>query len=189
MILQIDVLFCIFDKLLELVDYVHFAAICKELRFVAKEYNHTKQRWWWSKRRWLLPMLMLPPTESLGIDNDSSNERQTKKRLLFSVSERRIYNNINLRLSVPYNEKFCGSSHGWLASAHKSIEKCQQKLKVQVIHEITLRNPFGKASEAIHLPPICIAPMKVTTILLKNGSRKLSCLPTPLCIRIIIMCS
>lgn len=37
--LPIDVLFCIFDKLLELVEYVRFAAVCKELRFVAKDYN------------------------------------------------------------------------------------------------------------------------------------------------------
>ncbi|XP_062013970.1 uncharacterized protein LOC133730362 [Rosa rugosa] len=146
--LPIDVLYCVLDKLLELVDYVRFAAVCKELHFVAKYYNHTKQRW--LSKPQLLPMLMLPTSES---DNGSSSDPQTKQRPLYSVSERKIYNNIKIGLSVPYNENFCGSSQGWLASAHKSIEEWQEKRKLKVIHEITLRNPFGKASEAIHLPP------------------------------------
>ncbi|KAL6224051.1 hypothetical protein ACLB2K_002907 [Fragaria x ananassa] len=140
--LPIDVLYCVLDKLLELVDYVRFAAVCKELQQVAKLYNFTKQRWV-SKPK-LLPMLMLPPNES---DND------TKQRLLYSVSERKIYNNINIRLSMPYNENLCGSSQGWLASALQSTGEWPENRIFKLVHEITLRNPFGKASEVIHLPP------------------------------------
>nr|XP_011464893.1 PREDICTED: uncharacterized protein LOC105351628 [Fragaria vesca subsp. vesca] len=90
-------------------------------------------------------MLMLPPNES---DNDA------KQRLLYSVSERKIYNNINICLTMPYNEMFCGSSQGWLASALRSTTlEGPEKRKSKLVHEITLRNPFGKTSEVIHLPP------------------------------------
>lgn len=144
-----DVVFHILDKLLEPIDHFCFAAVCKEWRCVAKDYN---QRWWRSKAQ-LLPMLMMPPN---GTANDSSSEQQQQQtkqrlhRLLYSVSERKIYNNI--RLAVPYNDKCCGSSYGWLASTDKSIMEISQR-EVEVIHQITLRNPFRKALEAIHLPP------------------------------------
>lgn len=143
-----DVVFHILDKLLEPIDHFCFAAVCEEWRCVAKDYN---QPWWRSKAQ-LLPMLMMPPN---GTANDSSSEQQqqqTKKRLhrlLYSVSERKSY---NIRLAVPYNDKGCGSSYGWLVSTNKSIIEIGQS-EVEVIHHITLRNPFRKALEAIHLPP------------------------------------
>ncbi|KAL6221106.1 hypothetical protein ACLB2K_008858 [Fragaria x ananassa] len=124
-------------QLLELVDSVRFAVVCKELQQVAKLYNCTKQRWV-SKPK-LLPMLMLPPNES---DNDA------KQRLLYSVLERKIYNNISICLTMPYNEMFCGSTQGWLASALRSTTvEAPEKRKSKLVHEITLRNPFGKALE------------------------------------------
>lgn len=147
-----NVLSCILDQLLELIDYVRFAAVCKEWHGVAKDYNHTIQRWRRNARQ--LPMLMLPP----NIESQGNDEQP---RRLYSVSERRIYNHLNSQLSVPYYEKFCGSSHGWLASVHKPIpiQECQQQ--VEVFHYITLRNPFANASEPIQFPPYthCIPKM------------------------------
>ena len=60
------------------------------------------------------------------------------KRSLYGISSKTIY---KLQLHVPYNKRFCGSSHGWLAKVEYS--------KVTII---TLLNPFKNVS--IPLSPI-----------------------------------
>ncbi|XP_024196452.1 F-box protein At3g56470-like [Rosa chinensis] len=92
-----DLLFLILDKLLEPIDHVRCALVCKEWHSLAKEYNLTTQRW-----HRVLPMLMISAGSS---------------KTLYSVSEGKNYiKNVQL----PYKRKrFCGSSHGWLAIVDK----------------------------------------------------------------------
>ncbi|VVA14624.1 PREDICTED: F-box [Prunus dulcis] len=82
--------FFVLDKMLEPIDHVHFAAVCKEWRALAKDYNHATQRW-----RQLLPMLMIP------------TRSQEIKRRIYSVAEGKMY---NIELPVPYNDKRCCGS-------------------------------------------------------------------------------
>ncbi|KAI5353391.1 hypothetical protein L3X38_006284 [Prunus dulcis] len=87
--LPLPVVFFVLDKMLEPIDHVHFAAVCKEWRALAKDYNHATQRW-----RQLLPMLMIP------------TRSQEIKRRMYSVAEGKMY---NIELPVPYNDK-----QGWI---------------------------------------------------------------------------
>lgn len=41
--LPLPVVFLVLDKMLEPIDHVHFAAVCKEWRALAKDYNHATQ--------------------------------------------------------------------------------------------------------------------------------------------------
>ncbi|KAF8021124.1 hypothetical protein BT93_G1527 [Corymbia citriodora subsp. variegata] len=49
----------------------------------------------------------------------------------------------NVQITLPYNRRCCGSSHGWLATVGRKMV-------------ITLTNPFSQ--RRIHLPPICNPP-------------------------------
>ncbi|KAL6224036.1 hypothetical protein ACLB2K_002892 [Fragaria x ananassa] len=125
-----EVAFPVLEKLLEPLDHVRFATVCKRWSSIAKDYNHTTQRW---RSKQVLPMLMIP----------SSSASLSQGVVLYSVSERRMYNNIVL--PVPANEKYCGFSHGWLASIDESLTN------------ITLRKfPAYRngGRNVIHLPPL-----------------------------------
>lgn len=50
-----DIMFSVLDKLLEPIEHVRFAVVCKQWRYAAKDYNQTTQRW-----HKVLPMLMIP---------------------------------------------------------------------------------------------------------------------------------
>ncbi|KAL6291945.1 hypothetical protein ACE6H2_000087 [Prunus campanulata] len=123
--LPLPVLFLVLDRLLEPIDHIRFAAVCKEWCVLAKEYNHKTQRW-----RKLLPMLLVP-TECEG------------KRKLYSFPAGKIY---DIELPVPCNSKrYCDSSHGhgWLAT---------MDVLDRGGLTITLVNPFRKVVAPIRLP-------------------------------------
>lgn len=122
-------LFSILDKVLEPIDHVHFAAVCKEWLAVAKDFA---QRW-----RKALPMLMIP-SETEG------------KRRLYNISEGKIYDNIELPLPVSHNRKRCcgsGGDYSWLATVYLLDESRQT---IQLFSTLStkqwLRFPYGVAS-------------------------------------------
>ncbi|XP_058784132.1 F-box protein SKIP23-like [Vicia villosa] len=114
----------IFDKLGERVDHIYFSKVCKNWYFIAK-FNYQNRQ----IQNNVLPMLMIP----------TRNKIRTK-RSLYAISSKRDY---DLKLFVPHNKRFCGSSHGWLAKVDSSSE----------VTLITLLNPFKNAL-SIRLPPI-----------------------------------
>ncbi|KAL6223980.1 hypothetical protein ACLB2K_002837 [Fragaria x ananassa] len=127
----IEVAFSVLEKLLEPLDHVRFATVCERWSSIAKDYNQTTQRWLCNKQ--VLPMLIIPP----------SSAAQSQGAVLYSVSERIMYNNI--RLPVPPDEKYCGFGYGWFASIDESLTN------------ITLRKfPADRngALNVIHLPPL-----------------------------------
>ncbi|VVA35359.1 PREDICTED: F-box [Prunus dulcis] len=73
--LPLLVVFLVLDKLMEPIDHVRFAAVCKEWSCLAKDYNRSTQRW--------SPMLMIP--------TQSAKSNQT---LVYSDCEGKIYKNI-----------------------------------------------------------------------------------------------
>ncbi|KAM1099942.1 hypothetical protein ACFX15_006245 [Malus domestica] len=96
---SLPVSFDVLDKLVEPIDHVRFAAVCKGWCLLSKEYNHTTGRW-----RKVLPMLMIPTKSSQEEENSETNQC-----LVYSVYEGHIFNNI--QLSVCDGKKYCGSSH------------------------------------------------------------------------------
>ncbi|XP_004298384.1 PREDICTED: F-box protein At3g56470-like [Fragaria vesca subsp. vesca] len=95
-----DLLFLVLDKLLEPIDHVRCAAVCKQWQSLAKEYNLATQRW--SR---VAPMLMISGRSSTS---------------MFSVSEGKSYIK-NVQLPNKH-KKICGSSHGWLAIVDKTSQ-------------------------------------------------------------------
>lgn len=87
----------IFDKLVERIDHIYFSMVCKNWYSIAKVNYQNRQI-----ENNILPMLMIP----------TKRKCRTKRRL-YGISSKTIY---KLQLDVPYNKRFCGSSHGWLAS-------------------------------------------------------------------------
>ncbi|XP_034203859.1 F-box protein At2g26160-like [Prunus dulcis] len=73
--LPLLVVFLVLDKLMELIDHVRFAAVCKEWSCLAKDYNRSTQRW--------SPMLMIPTQLAKSIQT-----------LVYSDCEGKIYKNI-----------------------------------------------------------------------------------------------
>ncbi|KAL6226625.1 hypothetical protein ACLB2K_000586 [Fragaria x ananassa] len=124
-----DIMFSVLDKLMEPIEHVRFAVVCKQWRYAAKNYNQTTQRW-----HKVLPILMIPIKCHLSL-------RQKVKHGLYGVLERKLYNS-TIRLPV-YGGKCCGFSHGWLATIDKSWK-------------ITLHNlkPTRNNRNVIHLPPV-----------------------------------
>ncbi|XP_021803102.1 putative F-box protein At1g65770 isoform X1 [Prunus avium] len=137
--------FLILDKLLEPIDHVHFAAVCKQWRSMSKLYNQATQRWC---NKQLPPMLLIP------------NQDDDHRRVVYSISEGRVYNNI--RLQVPFSRRCCGSSHGWLATVDTTEQGCPM---------VVLRNPFTKA-KPIFLPPLDILIAKYETSYHEHYVRK-----------------
>ncbi|KAL6192847.1 hypothetical protein ACLB2K_033933 [Fragaria x ananassa] len=95
-----DLLFLVLDKLLEPIDHVRCAAVCKQWQSLGKEYNLATQRW--SR---VAPMLMISGRSSTS---------------MFSVSEGKSYIK-NVQLPNKHN-RICGSSHGWLAIVDKTSQ-------------------------------------------------------------------
>jgi hypothetical protein len=114
----------IFDKLVELMDHIYFSVVCKNWYTIAKVNYQNRQI-----KNNVLPMLLIP-----------TKRKCRTKRSLYGISSNTIY---HFQLQVPYNKRFCGSSHGWLAKVEYS--------KATTI--ITLLNPFQKLV-SIPLPPI-----------------------------------
>ncbi|XP_008222388.1 PREDICTED: putative F-box protein At1g65770 [Prunus mume] len=137
--------FLILDNLLEPIDHVCFAAVCKQWRSMSKLYNQATQRW---RNKQLPPMLLIP-----NQDNDH-------RRVVYSISEGRVYSNI--RLQVPFSRRCCGSSHGWLATVDTTEQGCPV---------VVLRNPFTKA-KPIFLPPLDILIAKYETSYHEHYVRK-----------------
>ncbi|WJX62415.1 hypothetical protein P8452_47414 [Trifolium repens] len=87
----------ILEKLIEPIDRIWFASVCKNWHSIANlnhQYNH-------QFRGNILPMLMIP------------TENSFEKRSLYSVLANRVY---PFELTMLYNQRCCGSSHGWLAT-------------------------------------------------------------------------
>ena len=95
------------DNLSEPIYHACFAGVCKQWHLVAKDYN---------KKKKALPMLLL------SLNNDHKT-----RRVLYGITEGKIFKNINLE--VFYARRCCGFSHGWLATVDENMA-------------ITLLNPF-----------------------------------------------
>lgn len=126
------IVFLILDKLLEAMDHVRFAVVCKQWLALAKDYNHSTQRWHQSK----IPPMLFIPRENRGV--------------LYSLSEGKVYSINAQSIQFPLRKigsfsYFCGSEYGWLAIIDKSFLMCC------TIH---LLNPFRTAAPAccIRLP-------------------------------------
>ncbi|KAI5349813.1 PREDICTED: F-box [Prunus dulcis] len=142
---SLPVLFLILDNLREPTDHIRVAAVCKQWRVSAKEYNRISQRW----QRELLPMLLVPTATG-------------------SKGKPELYNfpggeTSDMELSVPCNMISMCHGHGWLATmdvlekqltVRKSKFFWNQQLeqRKQELWTITLVNPFRKAAEPIRLP-------------------------------------
>ncbi|XP_045822335.1 uncharacterized protein LOC123915238 [Trifolium pratense] len=116
----------IFNKLVERIDHIYFSLVCKNWYSMAK-FNYQNRQ----IKNNVLPMLMIP-----------TKSKHRTKRNLYGISSNKIY---NFKLKVPYNKRFCGFSHGWLAKVEYS--------KGSKGTIITLMNPFKKLVY-IPLPPI-----------------------------------
>ncbi|XP_059629224.1 putative F-box protein At5g55150 [Cornus florida] len=112
----------ILDNLVSLSEFVRFGAVCKPWQSVAMENKLTFVQ---NKFSTQVPFLMVP----LKDNNDD-------RRSLYSITHNKLY---DFQLRVPYKERLCGSSHGWLIGIEKSSI-------------VTLMNPFSGST--IELPPI-----------------------------------
>ncbi|XP_007210708.2 uncharacterized protein LOC18777276 [Prunus persica] len=134
--------FLVLDNLFEPIDHVSFAAVCKQWRSLAKDYNQATQRW---RHNNLLPMLLIPNEyECQGGGGGKNSLLLTKtnhRKALYSIAEGKIYNNIGLE--VPFKKRSCGSSHGWFAT----IESVTDQGPI-----IALRDPFRNPASPILLP-------------------------------------
>ncbi|XP_004298371.1 PREDICTED: uncharacterized protein LOC101311275 [Fragaria vesca subsp. vesca] len=123
------------DKLLEPIDHVRFAAVCKEWRAVSKDYNEAKQRW--CKKR-LLPMLLISSAES------------KEKLELYSIAEKKVYSNIKLPLPCRKSRRcWLQPRQRWLVDR----SRCSRRKEVPPIHLPRLqfnhgyKYPSGKAQQ------------------------------------------
>ncbi|XP_021801753.1 probable F-box protein At1g44080 [Prunus avium] len=133
--------FLILDNLFEPIDHVSFAAVCKQWRSLAKDYNQATQRW---RHNNLLPMLLIPneyERQGSGSKNSRHITKTNHRKALYSIAEGKIYNNIGLE--VPFKKRSCGSSHCWFAT----IESVTDQGPI-----IALRDPFRNPASPILLP-------------------------------------
>lgn len=128
--LPLDVVILILDKLLELINHVRFAAVCKDWRSFAKDYNHVQKRW-----RHLLPILLM---------STSQEKQNVLHRVTFAGVKIEAYKSLHDLLHLDNGKKLVGSSHGWLAT----VELVDQLVT------ITILDPFRKAVAPIRLPPL-----------------------------------
>ncbi|XP_024177689.1 uncharacterized protein LOC112183536 [Rosa chinensis] len=119
-----DLVFTILDNLFEPIDHVHLAAVCKLWPSLAKCYNRSTHRW----PKLLPPMLMFPISFS------------TTPWVLYSLSEGKIYDNINIRCTMPgfgslMANRCNGCGQGWLATVDDQLAG---------LPVLKLINPFRK---------------------------------------------
>ncbi|GLT48308.1 hypothetical protein SLA2020_219400 [Shorea laevis] len=117
-----NILDLILDKLPYLIDYIYFGAVCKEWHSVAQD-NRKRRRIINASHPRQLPLLLVPIK-----DKD--------ERLIYNVTQDRVS---NMRLRVPFNKRYYGSSYGWLIDMDETFT-------------IILLNPFS--NKIIKLPPI-----------------------------------
>ena len=117
----------ILKKLVSLIDYVRFSAVCKHWCAVAADPNMEKLHIETSANN-QLPLLMIPTIKG-----------SRKSRTLYNLSHGKA--NYDVELSVPLHRRCCGSSRGWLAFAMDDLS-------------ITLFNPFTGAR--IDLPRLVL---------------------------------
>ncbi|KAH0994319.1 hypothetical protein GBA52_018183 [Prunus armeniaca] len=160
--LPLLVVFLVLDKLMEPIDHVRFAAVCKEWSCLAKDYNRSTQRW--------SPMLMIP-----------TQLAKSNQTLVYSDFEGKIYKNIQgIELPEPmpkteithiynpiYNRHCCSAGYGWLA-----IVDCYYHYQGGNRHHrviITLSNPFS-SSKAVPPSHISLPPLESKDILFALSS-------------------
>ncbi|XP_068318115.1 F-box protein At2g26160-like [Pyrus communis] len=122
-----DLLYLIVEKLIPTSDYIRFGAVCKHWQSVALLQKQRRLK----SRQQQLPMLIIPSKDI----ND--------RRGLYSVTHGK---NCGFELYVPYNNRCCGSSHGWLACVDDNFG-------------VNLFNPFTK--HTILLPPLTEVPQDI----------------------------
>ncbi|XP_059627438.1 uncharacterized protein LOC132270267 [Cornus florida] len=113
----------ILENLVSLSEFVRFGAVCKPWQSVAME---NKLKFVQNKFSTQVPFLIVPLKDN----------NVTERRNLYSITHNKLY---DFQLRVPYKERLCGSSHGWLIGIEKSSS-------------VTLMNPFSGST--IELPPI-----------------------------------
>ncbi|KAH7854316.1 hypothetical protein Vadar_012449 [Vaccinium darrowii] len=133
--LPLDLIYSIREKLVQFSDYVRFIAVCQQWRHsLEQDTGDYKQRLHILKTcRNKLPMLMIDTKEN----HKPEANHELDKRCLFSVTDGNIS---RVRLPLPCNKRFLGSSFGWLFIT-------EEKPMV-----ITLFNPFSRV--VISLPPL-----------------------------------
>lgn len=115
----------ILEKIVELSHYVWFSVVCKPWHSVALHQKHSRI----GTQHKQIPLLLVP-----------TKDQSHKKKSLYSITQNKIY---NLQVHVPYNRRFCGSSHGWLIAVKENLE-------------VTLINPFSERN--ICLPTLITRP-------------------------------
>ncbi|XP_004292381.1 PREDICTED: putative F-box protein At1g65770 [Fragaria vesca subsp. vesca] len=143
-----ELVMLIIDKLLETVDYVRFAAVCKEWYRLAKDKHARDTDSWYGRRR--PPMLFLPPTPTVDLP------------VLLNVSRMTPYKNIwlqVLRLKVVCLDQIgyifcCSSSHGWLAKV--GLQDLYRP-DPELVCRIELFNSFRQATTQ-RIPPFTFKP-------------------------------
>lgn len=130
-----DVCFWFWTSSKPLTIYVCFAAVCKEWCALSKAYNLTTKRW--SKQIIMVPMHALDPWGTKA----KTVQCLWRKNL-------RQYSLISYQSLLNPDKRFCGSSHGWLATVDTGPIQ-----KDAVV--IQLWNPFRKlAASPISLPSL-----------------------------------
>ncbi|GKV14242.1 hypothetical protein SLEP1_g25144 [Rubroshorea leprosula] len=121
-LLSNHILDLIHDKLVYLVDYIYFGAVCKEWRSVAQD-NRKRRRTINASHPHQPPLLLVPIK-----DKD--------EKLIYSITQDRVS---NMRLRVPFNKRYYGSSYGSLIDMDETFS-------------IILLNPF--LEKVIKPPPM-----------------------------------
>lgn len=125
--LPLPVVFLVLDKMLEPIDHVHFAAVCKEWRALAKDYNHATNA---GVSYFLCSWSLQDP-------------KKLSEECIALLKEKCT----TLSCRCLTMTRCCGScrGHGWLAT----IDLLNQD---QIT--ITLANPFLKPVASIRIPPL-----------------------------------
>ncbi|KAL6223673.1 hypothetical protein ACLB2K_002532 [Fragaria x ananassa] len=133
--LPLHVSFMILDMLMDPVDHLRLALVCKEWSFISRQYNDATQRWRNSKGN-LVPLFL------------QRNERSVTNLEAYTVSDK-ITRYDSVPSAVAYGKRCCGSSHGWLASVDLEGE-CLR---------VVLKHAFQKSADSIRLPPLKLTRM------------------------------
>ncbi|GAA0184043.1 hypothetical protein LIER_31355 [Lithospermum erythrorhizon] len=131
------VLELILNKVIPLPDFLCFVAVCKTWRNAAtSDPKHMQRRLGSCTKQ--VPLLLVPVPAEEKVKK-WWNDKKSQRRLC-TLSGRKLP---KFKISLPFNVRSCGSSHGWLAFSTGSGKE---------IH-ITLYNPFSRI-EITNLPII-----------------------------------